>query len=185
MSFYHVQPLLKKTKKVILSQGPDMHQWVGDGYAYYRLYDMPSLVNFDNLFDLMSVDETVRERYFTMEKILPDVDLERSGEPVSWGIPFLYGDDLYQVIYTEDDAICILEEYLKPLRFLKRREYHIEYVGFMPYLVVHVGRTVFAILGGDPISADVVERLQKTVDILRQIAKPSEPTLFDEREEYE
>lgn len=183
MSFYHVQPLLKKTKKVILSQSRDMVQWVGDGYAHYRLYDMPSLVNFDNLFDLMSVDEMVRERYFTMEKILPDVDLERSGEPVSWGIPFLYGDDLYQVIYTEDDAICVLEEYLKPLRFLKRREYHIEHVGHIPYLVVNVGRTAYAILGGDPISSDVVNRLQDTVDVLRGIAKPSEPSLFEGTED--
>lgn len=160
MSFYHVQPLLKKTKKVILSQSRDMVQWVGDGYAHYRLYDMPSLVNFDNLFDLMSVDEMVRERYFTMEKILPDVDLERSGEPVSWGIPFLYGDD-----------------------FLKRREYHIEHVGHIPYLVVTVGRTAYAILGGDPISSDVVNRLQDTVDVLRGIAKPSEPSLFEGTED--
>lgn len=180
MSFYHVQPLLKKTKKVILSQSRDMVQWVGDGYAYYRLYDMPSLVNFNNLFDLMSVDDAVRERYYTMEKALPDVDLGLSGDHVSWGIPFLYGDDLYQVIYTEDDAICILEEYLKPLRILKRREYHIEHVGHIPYLVVTVGRTAFAILGGDPISTDVVDRLQETVEVLREIAEPSEPTLFEE-----
>ena len=179
MSFIHVIPVLKKAKKVVSYLDEKNRQWVGDSCSAYRLYDMPGHVDFDNIFDLMALDKPKRDKYLTFEKDLPNVYLGQYGEAVEWMIPFMYGGDLYQVIRSGDDVICVLEHYLKPLRCFDAKEYRIECAGGLKYIVVNVGALDLAVILGEPVGEEMADQLVRTAAALKAIAVPGEKKLFD------
>ena len=179
MSFIHVQPVLKKAKKVVLYWDSRERQWVGDSSSAYRLYDIPAVVGHDNIFDMMGLDDKKRSKYLTFDKKLPQVFLGDYGEAVDWMVPFMLYGDLYQVIRSGEQTICVLEHYLKPLKCFDQKEYRIEEVGGLKYLVVNVGTMPVAVILGEPVGKEMVNRLQYTVDCLETIAVPPEKKLFD------
>lgn len=179
MSFIHVQPVLKKAKKVVLYWDEHGKQWVGDSSSAYRLYDIPAIVGHENIFDMMGLDDKKRSKYLTFDKALPQVYLGDYGEAVDWMVPFMFYGDLYQVIRSGDQTICVLEHYLKPLRCFDNKEYRIEEVAGLKCLVVNVGAMPVAVILGEPVGEEMVNRLQYTVDCLETIAVPSEKKLFD------
>ena len=179
MSFIHVQPVLKKAKKVVLYWDSRERQWVGDSSSAYRLYDIPAVVNHENIFDMMGIDADKRSKYLTFDKALPQVYLGDYGENMDWMVPFKYHGDLHHVIRSGEQTICVLEHYLKPLKCFDKKEYRIEEVGGLKYLVVNVGTMPVAVILGEPVGKEMVNRLQYTVDCLETISVPSEKKLFD------
>ncbi|MBQ4092761.1 MAG: hypothetical protein IJC82_05570 [Firmicutes bacterium] len=152
MSFIHVQPVLKKAKKVVLYWDEHGKQWVGDSSSAYRLYNIPAIVGHENIFDMMGLDDKKRSKYLTFDKNLPQVFLGDYGEAVDWMVPFMYYGDLYQVIRSGEQTICVLDHYLKPLKcFNGKEDYRIEEVGGLKYLVVNVGAMPVAVILGEPV----------------------------------
>lgn len=179
MSFIHVQPIIKKSKKIVIYEDAKRRQWIGDSCAAYRLYDIPFTVDHNNILDIMGVSDSKRKQFVPFYKVLPDVYLGDYGEAVDWMMPFMYDGDLYQVIRSGTTTICVLEHYLKPLKCFENKEYRIEEVDGLRYLVVNVGAMAVAVITGEPVGRDLIRRLQFTVDCLDEIAAPEEPRLFD------
>ena len=180
MSFFHVSKLIKKVGKMVIYEDYFGRQWAGDCCAAYRLYDMPGRVNHDHLFDMMDVAEDKRSGYGPSYHELPGVELGEYGDHIAWGVPVMDEGCLYQLIRSRDEAIFILEEYLKPLRTFKEKEYRIEILeDGTRYLIVSLGKIDLAVIRGEPVSGDLVKRLEYTLTALQRLAEPSAERLFD------
>lgn len=179
MSLYQIQSIFKKPKKIVLYEDGNGRQWAGDSCAAYRLYDIPFKVDHENILDMLGVSDSQRKNYQYFYKVLPPVYLGDYGESVDWQLPFIYDGEVYQVLRSGDETICVMEHYLKPLKKFDRKDYRIEKVNGLRYLVVNHGAMPLAVICGEPVSADLARKLQFTVDCLEQIAVPGEPNLFD------
>ena len=173
------QAVFKKPKKVVLYEDVKGRQWAGDSCAAYRLYDLPFKVDHHNILDMLGVNDSQRKKYEFFNKLLPGVYLGDYGEEVEWQIPFIYDDELYQVIRSGDEVICVLEHYLRPLKKFDQKEYRIEMVDGIRYLVVNVGAMPLAVIAGEPVSEEIAQRLMMTAACLMKIAVPGEGCLFD------
>lgn len=180
MSFFNLMPVVKKPKKIVIYEDDRGKQWLGDSCSAYRLYDIPFRVDGDNILDMMGISDAQRKKFETFEKRLPGVWLGDYGEPVEWMVPFIYYNDLYQVIRSGDSVICVLEHYLRPLKSFDKKEYRIEECDGLKYLVVNVGAMPLAVIAGEPVGEEMLQRLNMTVKCLERIAVPGEPKLFDE-----
>lgn len=123
MSFYKVQNVLKKERKVIVYESYTGMQWVGGYCSMYSLYDMTGRVKPKDILELMDVPPGKQEQYITAERYLP-YDPERGEEVEDYGIPFLIDDLLYHVWSSENRSVCVLDEYIKPFRKFGREKEH-------------------------------------------------------------
>ena len=180
MSFYSVSKLVKKVNKAVLYEDYYGRQWYGDLHAAYRLYDMPTKVDHDNLFDLMDIPKEKRSGFGASYRELPSVVLGEYGDHIAWGVPVINDDLMYQLITSRDEAIFVLEDYLKPLKAFKDKEYRIEVLETGErYLIVSLGKIDLAVIRGEPVSGDLVKRLEYTIAALKKLQEPTGARLFD------
>jgi len=180
MSFYSVSKLVKKVGKAVLYEDCFGRQWYGDACAAYRLYDMPAKVDHDNLFELMDVPKEKRSGYGESYRMLPPVTLGEYGDFIAWGLPVIFDDCLYQLLTSHEESIFVLEEYLKPLKAFKEKDYRIEVLGNGErYLIVSLGSIDLAVIRGEPVSGEMVKRLEYMLAALKKLAQPMGARLFD------
>lgn len=193
MGFYHVQPVLKKGKKVIIYMDDLHRQWVGTNDAMYLLYDLKGTVNTDDLLEMMNVDPDDRYKYFTAVLPLPYVPVARSSEPVEGsGIPMYWGEE-YNFYFTRSGGIvCIADAYLKPLRKLWRNNtYYVREHEEGTFLEVYYGSLPLAIIRAENLAASAIFMavLEKQTERLRAAQKQfpreedEQPKLFGEGED--
>lgn len=192
MGFYHVQPVLKKGKKVIIYMDDLHRQWVGTNDAMYLLYDLKGTVNTDDLLEMMNVDPEDRYKYFTAVVPLPYTPVAMGSEPVEGsGIPMFWGDE-YQFFFTRNSGIiCVLDAYLKPLRKLWRNNaFYVREHEEGTFLEVYYGTLPLAVIRGENLaeSATFMDVLEKQTERLKaaHILFPREdeqPKLFEEGED--
>lgn len=189
MSFFKVQQVLKKAKKVIVYDDADGMQWVGDYNAMYSLYDITGRVKPYDILEMMGVNVDQKERYVQEERFLP-LKPER-GEPVEqFGIPFLYDDLLYHVWSSANHTICLLDVYIKPFRNTGRsKECFIrEDVNGNTWVEIWCGSMPLALISGETLMQNegFVSRMRRQVKRIEEafLKHPSETDLpvlnFDE-----
>lgn len=190
MSFYHVQPLLRKTKKVILYGDELNRQWVGTWDAMYHLYDMPGVVRCNDLLEMMNVDSEKRYKFTQEERPLPYTPTPRASAAVEgWGLPVLFDGLIYQFLYTDVGAYSVLEEHLKPVtNSWRNKEYYIHQSLAGEFLEIYYGSVPLALIRTEPLLEDsaLVVRLWNQAERVMASARKNgkgredQPALFEE-----
>lgn len=69
MKLKAIEAILKREKTIIVSNSSKC-QWLGNGYAYYPVHDLPELSR-DNVFAIFDVPADKRDKYHYVERDLP------------------------------------------------------------------------------------------------------------------
>lgn len=71
MKIKRVESILKARKTIITYHTEDKCQWIGDGSAFYPIYNLPPLTE-ENIFAMFDIAESKRDKFFFAERTLPD-----------------------------------------------------------------------------------------------------------------
>lgn len=118
MKIKRVESILKARKTIITYHTEDKCQWIGDGSAFYPIYNMPTLTE-ENIFVMFDVAESKRDKFFFAERELPDnlsfedadateVMLDRAEYAINYG-----GRNL-EPLKTSQGVAFINKRYLSP-----------------------------------------------------------------------
>lgn len=70
MKIKQIESILKAEKTIIVSE-TSACQWLGNGAAFYPVYNLPKLTK-ENIFTLFDVPEDKRDKFYFEERSLPE-----------------------------------------------------------------------------------------------------------------
>lgn len=119
MKIKQIEQILKSRKTIIAVQTSD-GQWIGNGFAFYPIHNMPDLTkeNFFAMFDIHD-DQKEKWRYAEMQQLplkedyVKEVPLDKSRLSVRW-----LGEN-YEILISQAGLIFINSKYLAPFADLK------------------------------------------------------------------
>ena len=167
MKIKKIESILKARKTIVVFSGNGV-QWLGDGAAFYPVYNLPKLTR-DNLFTMFDIPEDKREKFYFEERGLPSsVNFEDfdDGETVL-GKPLLalYAKGMSLEAYETSKGVSFINSrYREPFADIED--------GIELYeRTTPAGRTYFAVKGGfivlgiispvDILNEDFTHRLDK------------------------
>lgn len=69
MKLKQIEAILKAEKTIIVSE-TSACQWLGNGAAFYPVYNLPKLTK-DNIFTMFDITEEKRDKFYFEERPLP------------------------------------------------------------------------------------------------------------------
>lgn len=118
MKIKQIESILKSKKTIMVLNTPSC-QWLGDGSAFYPVYNLPKLTQ-ENIFTIFDIPEDKRDKFYFNEQDAPthinfdDVDENEQMLDRSKFIDiFAYGSVL-EALTTSDGISFIDTRYLKP-----------------------------------------------------------------------
>lgn len=171
-----ISPICKKSRKFDLREDASGRQWLGNGLAYYRLYDLPYHFSLGQLFDLAGIDNDARQKYAEKEDMLLPVEDSADRIRAHASLFVTYSITEYLCLIAEEKTTVLLPVvYLSPLTLLEKRfsGYNFEWQitrdsKGQQWAILGAAGRAYAVIQADPIIADVcfVDRLQKTVEAI-------------------
>lgn len=101
MKIKQIEAILKAEKTIIVSETPSC-QWLGNGSAFYPVYNLPKLTR-ENIFTMFDIPEDKRDKFYFEERELPSF------------INFEDDDDTERMIDRGTMALCAHGRTLEPL----------------------------------------------------------------------
>ena len=74
MKIKRVESILKARKTIITYHTADKCQWIGDGSAFYPIYNLPPLTE-ENIFVMFDIAESKRDKFFSRSVNCPTTSL--------------------------------------------------------------------------------------------------------------
>lgn len=102
MKLKQIEAILKAEKTIIVSETPTC-QWLGNGIAFYPVYNLPKLTQ-DNIFTMFDISEDKRDKFYFEERELPS------------HLNFEEGDADEQILDRGTIAFCAQGRTLEPLK---------------------------------------------------------------------
>lgn len=117
MKLKQIEAILKAEKTIIVSETPAC-QWLGNGAAFYPVYNLPKLTQ-DNIFTMFDIAEDKRDKFYFKERELPSFinfeDGDESEEMLDRGtIAFYAQGRTLEPLKTSQGIAFINTRYLKP-----------------------------------------------------------------------
>lgn len=103
MKIKRVESILKARKTIITYHTEDKCQWIGDGSAFYQIFNLPKLTE-DIICTMFDIPENKREKFFFAERELPD------------NICFEDMDETAQILNRANYSINIQGRNIEPLK---------------------------------------------------------------------
>ena len=103
MKIKRVESILKARKTIITYHTADKCQWIGDGSAFYPIYNLPPLTE-ENIFAMFDIAESKRDKIFFAERELPD------------NLSFMGADTTEVMLERSEYAINLQGRNLEPLK---------------------------------------------------------------------
>lgn len=118
MKIKQIESILKSKKTIIILNTPSC-QWLGDGAAFYPVYNLPKLTQ-ENIFTIFDIPEDKRDKFFFSERETPhhinfddNDESEQLLDRNKFIDIFAYGSVL-EALATSDGISFIDTRYLKP-----------------------------------------------------------------------
>lgn len=102
MKLKQIEAILKAEKIIIVSETSDC-QWLGNGAAFYPVYNLPKLTQ-NNIFTMFDIAEDKRDKFYFEERELPSF------------INFEDNDDTEQILDRAAICFCANGRTLEPLK---------------------------------------------------------------------
>lgn len=203
MKIKKVESILKARKTIITYKTTaDNCQWIGDGSAFYPIYNLPTLTK-ENIFAMFDIPESKQDKFYFAERELPealsfkDTDstesiLERSNYAIS-----TQGRNL-EPLKSSQGIIFIDKRYLSPFEKMENgyELYERTNESGTPYFAVKSGFLLLGIVAPyDLVSDSFIENLENLMNLSRiawrnkveriRKANETEDLLFNESGEFE
>ncbi|MBQ3195960.1 MAG: hypothetical protein IJB65_05780 [Clostridia bacterium] len=119
MKIKQVESLLKAAKHIELFTERGC-QWLGDGMAFYPVYNLPKLTR-EHIFTIFDVPEDKRNKFFFGEQDPPaHIDLKDFSDHERlvkrFRLSFVIGGRTVELIETDVGLVCLDGKYLKPFQ---------------------------------------------------------------------
>lgn len=181
MKLKQIEAILKAEKTIIVSQTPSC-QWLGNGAAFYPVYNLPKLTQ-DNIFTMFDITEDKRDKFYFEERELPSFinfnDGDESEEMLERGsIAFYTQGRTLEPLKTSQGIAFINTRYLKPFSDSQAGYELYERTDKLgrPYIVVKSGFMLLGVIS----PYDLVN--ESFVKTLETILNFSRATLFNKQE---
>ncbi len=181
MKLKQIEAILKAEKTIIVSETPAC-QWLGNGAAFYPVYNLPKLTQ-DNIFTMFDIAEDKREKFYFEERELPSFinfeDGDESEEMLDRGsIAFYAQGRTLEPLKTSQGIAFINTRYLKPFADSQAGYELYERTDKLgrPYIVVKSGFVLLGVIS----PYDLVN--ENFVQTLEEILNLSKVTLFNKQE---
>lgn len=118
MKIKQIESILKGKKTIIILNTPSC-QWLGDGSAFYPVYNLPKLTQ-ENIFTIFDIPEDKRDKFFFDEQDAPahinfdDDDINEQMLDRSRFVDIFAGGRTLEALATSDGISFIEKRYLKP-----------------------------------------------------------------------
>lgn len=181
MKLKQIEAILKAEKTIIVSETPAC-QWLGNGAAFYPVYNLPKLTQ-DNIFTMFDIAEDKRDKFYFEERELPSFinfeDGDESEEMLDRGsIAFYAQGRTLEPLKTSQGIAFINTRYLKPFTDSQAGYELYERTDKLgrPYIVVKSGFVLLGVIS----PYDLVN--ENFVQTLEEILNLSKVTLFNKQE---
>ena len=181
MKLKQIEAILKAEKTIIVSETPAC-QWLGNGAAFYPVYNLPKLTQ-DNIFTMFDIAEDKRDKFYFEERELPSFinfeDGDESEEMLDRGsIAFCAQGRTLEPLKTSQGIAFINTRYLKPFTDSQAGYELYERTDKLgrPYIVVKSGFVLLGVIS----PYDLVN--EGFVQTLEEILNLSKVTLFNKQE---
>ena len=181
MKLKQIEAILKAEKTIIVSETPAC-QWLGNGAAFYPVYNLPKLTQ-DNIFTMFDIAEDKRDKFYFEERELPSFinfeDGDESEEMLDRGsIAFYAQGRTLEPLKTSLGIAFINTRYLKPFTDSQAGYELYERTDKLgrPYIVVKSGFVLLGVIS----PYDLVN--EGFVQTLEEILNLSKVTLFNKQE---
>ena len=181
MKLKQIEAILKAEKTIIVSETPAC-QWLGNGAAFYPVYNLPKLTQ-DNIFTMFDIAEDKRDKFYFEERELPSFinfeDGDESEEMLDRGsIAFYAQGRTLEPLKTSQGIAFINTRYLKPFTDSQAGYELYERTDKLgrPYIVVKSGFVLLGVIS----PYDLVN--EGFVQTLEEILNLSKVTLFNKQE---
>ena len=181
MKLKQIEAILKAEKTIIVSETPSC-QWLGNGAAFYPVYNLPKLTQ-DNIFTMFDIAEDKRDKFYFEERELPSFinfeDGDESEEMLDRGsIAFYAQGRTLEPLKTSQGIAFINTRYLKPFTDSQAGYELYERTDKLgrPYIVVKSGFVLLGVISPyDLVSESFVQTLEEILNL-------SKVTLFNKQE---
>lgn len=181
MKLKQIEAILKAEKTIIVSETLSC-QWLGNGAAFYPVYNLPKLTQ-DNIFTMFDIAEDKRDKFYFEERELPSFinfeDGDESEEMLDRGsIAFYAQGRTLEPLKTSQGIAFINTRYLKPFTDSQAGYELYERTDKLgrPYIVVKSGFVLLGVIS----PYDLVN--EGFVQTLEEILNLSKVTLFNKQE---
>lgn len=181
MKLKQIEAILKAEKTIIVSETPAC-QWLGNGAAFYPVYNLPKLTQ-DNIFTMFDIAEEKRDKFYFEERELPSFinfeDGDESEQMLDRGtIAFYAQGRTLEPLKTSQGIAFINTRYLKPFADSQAGYELYERTDKLgrPYIVVKSGFVLLGVISPyDLVNEGFVETLETILNLSRV-------TLFNKQE---
>lgn len=173
MKIKQIEAILKAEKTIIVSETPSC-QWLGNGSAFYPVYNLPKLTR-ENIFTMFDVPEDKRDKFYFEERELPsfinfedDDDTERM---IDRGAIALYAHGrTLEPLDTSQGVTFINTRYLKPFADVDAGYELYERVDKLgrPYIAVKTGFVLLGVISPyDLVNEEFIKTLENLLNLSR------------------
>ncbi len=184
MKLKQIESILKAEKTIIVSENA-FCQWLGNGAAFYPVYNLPKLTQ-ENIFTMFDIPEDKRDKFYFEQRALPEfINFEDGDETEEMlersDISFYANGRALEPLKTSQGIAFINTRYLKPFSDSAAGYELYERTDKLgkPYIVAKSGFTLLGVFAPyDLVNESFINSLE-TILKLSRIAlfnkKPSEP----------
>ena len=173
MKLKQIEAILKAEKTIIVSETPAC-QWLGNGAAFYPVYNLPKLTQ-NNIFTMFDVAEDKRDKFYFEERVLPSYlnfeDNDEHEQILDRGaIAFYAHGRTLEPLKTSQGIAFINARYLKPFADsaagyeLYERTYKLG----RPYIAVKSGFMLLGVISPyDLVNESFIDTLETILNLSR------------------
>lgn len=173
MKLKQIEAILKAEKTIIVSETPS-GQWLGNGAAFYPVYNLPKLTQ-ENIFTMFDIAEEKRDKFYFEERQLPTYlnfeDGDESEQMLDRGtIAFYAHGRTLEPLKTSQGMAFINARYLKPFADHAAGYELYERIDALgrPYIVAKSGFILLGVIAPyDLVSEEFIETLENILSLSR------------------
>lgn len=173
MKLKQIEAILKAEKTIIVSETPAC-QWLGNGAAFYPVYNLPKLTQ-NNIFTMFDIAEDKRDKFYFEERELPSFinfeDGDESEQMLDRGtIAFYAQGRTLEPLKTSQGIAFINTRYLKPFADLQAgyELYERTDKNGEPYIAVKSGFMLLGVISPyDLVNEEFINKLEAILKLSR------------------
>lgn len=173
MKLKQIEAILKAEKTIIVSETSSC-QWLGNGAAFYPVYNLPKLTR-DNIFTMFDIPEDKRDKFYFEQRDLPAFinfeDGDESEQMLERGTLSLYAQGrTLEPLKTSQGIAFINSRYLKPFADSMAGYELYERIDKLgrPYIVAKSGFVMLGVISPyDLVSEGFIKNLETILSLSR------------------